>query len=215
VAFWEVTVQHLADALLGVYGTWGYLLVLAGALVENTTPLGLMLPAGTLVMVGGVYVQQGVLSLLLALAAGWLGALSGLQCNFMLGRWLLPRYLSDTKLMAWIRPRLPKAERFLQHHGQWAYVLAEFSGPMRSLVTVASGMSTMSYRRYLLYSLLPALAFSLGNLGVGYLAGAGIGLLQDRSRERDAAVPLVVAALAIYVAHHTLYLRRTSKRLLG
>jgi hypothetical protein len=27
------------------------------------------------------------------LACGWLGALIGLQCDFLLGRWLLPRYL--------------------------------------------------------------------------------------------------------------------------
>jgi hypothetical protein len=50
--------------------------------------------------------------------------------------------------------------------------------------------------------------------GVGYLVGAGIGLLQDRRGDRD-LVPLLVATLAIYFAYRPFVLWRTSKGLLG
>ena len=66
--------HHVVDALRAAYGTWGYPLVLVGALLENTALLGLVLPGGSLVLLGAVYAQQGVLALPLVLVLGTLGA---------------------------------------------------------------------------------------------------------------------------------------------
>ena len=50
--------HHVVDALRAAYDTWGYPIVLIGALLENTALLGLILPGGSLVLLGAVYAQQ-------------------------------------------------------------------------------------------------------------------------------------------------------------
>jgi hypothetical protein len=46
------SLQDLADVLRDAYGTWGYPIILVGALLENTALLGLLLPGGALVRWG-------------------------------------------------------------------------------------------------------------------------------------------------------------------
>jgi hypothetical protein len=44
--------HHVVDALRTAYDTWSYPIILIGALLENTALLGLVLPGGSLVLLG-------------------------------------------------------------------------------------------------------------------------------------------------------------------
>src|ERR671930_433697 len=102
--------SHMIDALRAAYDTWGYPLVLLGALLENTALLGL-------VLLGAVYAQQGVLAWPLVLVLGWLGMVLGTSLDYAFGRWALRATLGQTRLMARLEPKLGEAERFLERHG--------------------------------------------------------------------------------------------------
>src|SRR5918912_3028 len=113
--------SHMIDALRAAYDTWGYPLVLLGALLENTALLGLVLPGGSLVLLGAVYAQQGVLAWPLVLVLGWLGMVLGTSLDYAVGRWALRATLGQTRLMARLEPKLAAAQRFLERHGAWAF----------------------------------------------------------------------------------------------
>src|SRR5919205_4249548 len=118
--------SHVIDALRAAYDSWGYPLVLLGALLENTALLGLVLPGGSLVLLGAVYAQRGAMALPLVLVLGWLGMVLGTSLDYALGRWGLHSTLGRTHLMARLEPKLAAAQRFLAPHGAWALVLAHF-----------------------------------------------------------------------------------------
>src|SRR5438105_13080239 len=184
--------QQIMETFRAAYSTWGYPIVLLGALLENTALLGLVLPGGSLVLLGAVYAQQGVLALPLVLLLGWLGMVLGTSLDYACGRWALRSTLGNTRLMARLEPKLGEAERFLQRHGTWAFLLAHFIGHVRSFVALTAGTSRLPYRRFLRYEALAALAWNLVWVMAGYLVGANLGLLQRLMSGAGLAVVLVV-----------------------
>src|SRR5919205_2638770 len=186
--------SHMIDALRAAYDTWGYPLVLLGALLENTALLGLVLPGGSLVLLGAIYAQRGAMALPLVLVLGWLGMVLGTSLDYAVGRWALRATLGQTRLMARLEPKLGEAERFLEHHGAWAFVLAHFIGHIRSFVALTAGTSHLPYRRFLRYEALAALAWNLVWVMAGYLVGAHLELLQRLISGAGLAVVLVVVA---------------------
>src|SRR2546423_5274719 len=191
--------HHVVEVLRAAYDTWGYPIVLLGALVENTALLGLVLPGGSLVLLGAVYAQQGVLALPLVLLLGWLGMVLGTSLDYACGRWALRSTLGHTRLMARLEPKLGEAERFLERHGTWAFLLAHFIGHVRSFVAITAGTSRLPYRRFLCYEALAALAWNLVWVMAGYLVGANLGLLQRVMG--GAGLTLVLVAVAAYLGY--------------
>lgn len=170
--------QDVAHLLSDAYGTWGYPIILGGALLENTALLGLLLPGGALVLLGAVYAQQGMLLLPVVLLCGWLGMILGTSVDFALGRWGVRSSLWQRHWRVRMEPKLADAERFLARHGVWALLLAHFIGHIRSFVAITAGMSGLPYRRFLCYEVIAALAWNIVWVTAGYLVGTNLGLLQ-------------------------------------
>jgi membrane protein DedA with SNARE-associated domain len=191
--------QHAVDALRAAYGTWGYPLVLFGALLENTALFGLVLPGGSLVLLGAAYAQQGVLALPLVLLLGWLGMVLGTSLDYAFGRWGLRSTLGQTWLMVRLDPKLVRAERFLERHGAWALLLAHFIGHVRSFVAITAGTSRLPYRRFVVYEGMAALAWNLVWVIAGYVVGENLGFLQRLTG--GAGVTIALLAVAGYVGY--------------
>lgn len=191
--------HHLIDALRLAYVTWGYPIVLLGAMLENTALLGLVLPGGSLVLLGALYAQQGLMALPLVLLMGWLGTAAGASLDYAMGRWGLYTALGHTRLLRRLEPRLHKTEHFLERHGAWAFLLAHFIGHVRSFVAITAGASQLPFRRFLLYEGMAALAWNLLFVGLGYTIGEHLGLLQRLMGGAGAA--LIGVALLGYIGY--------------
>jgi membrane-associated protein len=199
----------LFEALRTAYGAWGYPLVLAGALLENTVLLGLLLPGGSLVLLGAVYAQQGMLSLPLVLVLGWLGMVLGTSIDYALGRWALHNVLCRANLAARLEPKFADARRFLMRHGAWALVVAHFVGHLRSFVAITAGMGRLPYRRFLCYEAVAAMAWNL----IWVLAGYALGDKLDRlQRLMGGAGLAVLCAIAIGLIAARVVARLRSRR---
>jgi membrane protein DedA with SNARE-associated domain len=199
----------LMDMLRGAYGAWGYPIILAGALLENTALLGLVLPGGSLVLLGAVYAQQGVLSLPLVVLCGWIGMTLGASADFALGGWGVRSPLWRTRWQARLEPKLAEARRFLARHGAWALLLAHFIGHVRSFVAITAGMSGLPYRRFLFYEAIAALIWNLVWVLTGYLVGTNLGVLQ---RFAGGASLIMLPAAAIGYLIYRRLRRKTSRR---
>src|SRR5579884_2329966 len=103
--------QPLLETLRHAYATWGYPIVFFGALLENTVLLGLVLPGGTLVLLGAIYAQQGDMMLPFVLLLGWLGMAAGTSIDYVLGRWGVWSLLHRSQRFQQLEPRLVAAER--------------------------------------------------------------------------------------------------------
>jgi membrane protein DedA with SNARE-associated domain len=197
-------IQPILDAVRAAYLDWGYPLVLAGALLENTILLGLILPGGTVVLLGAVYAQQGEMSLTLVLVLAWIGMVLGTSIDYLLGRYGLRRALNGTRLMAKLEPGLAEAERYLERYGAWAFLLAHFIGHIRSFLAITAGTSKLPYRRFLLFEGIAALVWNGLFVGAGYILGENTELLQRLLS--GAGLVAVLMVIAVYAGY--LLLRR-------
>src|SRR5262245_18700824 len=92
-----IDLNAVLAAVLALYNHWGYALVVAGAWAEHSIFLGVIVPGGTLVSLGGAAARLGTLSLPWSITGGAAGMLGGSATDFWLGRAGVARFLLRTR----------------------------------------------------------------------------------------------------------------------
>jgi membrane protein DedA with SNARE-associated domain len=202
-------VHALLDAVRGAYETWGYPIVFLGAMLENTALLGLVLPGGTLVILGAVYAHDGSMSLPAVLLLAILGMVSGTSLDYALGRFGLNSAIGHTRLAPRLAPHLARADAFLLRRGAWAFLIAHFIGHVRSFLAITAGMTRLPMRRFLLYEGIAAICWNIVFVGAGYFLGKNLDRFQHLMG--GAGVVAVLAAAGVYGAYRLVRRIRRSK----
>ncbi len=181
--------NNILDFVKQQYATFGYLIVFLGAYFENTIFLGLILPGGSLVLLGAIYASEGTMILPLVILFGWLGMFLGNSTDFWLGRVGVLRLIEKTRLKDKMAPHMETARKFLEKRGGWAIFLSHFIGHIRSFVAITAGASRFSYARFARYELAAALVWNIIYCLAGFFftesikkieglfSGVGIGLV--------------------------------------
>ena len=99
-------IHALVEWLGGLYSQYGYLIVFLGSLGENTAFVGLILPGGTLALLGAFYARAGTLHIGWVIFFAWIGTVLGYHVDYLIGRFLLARYAP-----VWSASRLGKRLR--------------------------------------------------------------------------------------------------------
>lgn len=181
--------NNILDFVKQQYATFGYLIVFLGAYFENTIFLGLILPGGSLVLLGAIYSSEGTMFLPLVILLGWLGMFLGNSTDFWLGRAGVIRLIEKTRFKDKLAPHLETARKFLDKRGGWAIFFSHFIGHIRSFVAITAGTTRFPYSRFARYELLAALIWNIGYCLAGFFfaesikkieglfSGVGIGLV--------------------------------------
>lgn len=173
-----------------------YLLVAAGAAVENVFP---PVPSDTFVLLGGVLADRGILAWQIVLAAAWT-ANFGMGCFvYFMGR-RYGRAIFDTGWGRWLlRPhQLERMAGFYDRHGVFAILVSRFFPVFRVLVPAFAGISRLAFWR-------TALPMGLA-AGVWYALLVGAGVAASRNVPRlvewfeTANAGLVVGAAVLFAA---------------
>ncbi len=159
--------SSLTDALSGAW--WTYPLVFLICAGDAVVPI---LPGETSLIVSGVLVSQGVLSLPLVIATGALGAFAGDSTSYLLGRRAGPwtrRRLFDgekgRKTLAW-------AEHQLDKRGAVIIVVARFVPGGRTAASFMAGNTDYGYRKFAPAALAGGLLWSAYSTLLGRIGGA-------------------------------------------
>jgi membrane protein DedA with SNARE-associated domain len=180
---------------------YGYWAVFAAILLED---FGVPVPGETLLIAGALLASQGHMHILPLLLIGWIGAVTGDNIGYAIGRFggrhLLLRY--GPYLLVSQR-RLEYAEAFFRRRGGVVIVLARFFAVLRQLNGIVAGMARMPWWRFLPYNALGA-ALWVGFWGILFYQLAGrairIGLAFKKMQVFFVAGLIVVAAaVAIYL----------------
>lgn len=125
-------------------------------LLETSILIGLVVPGDTIVLVAATGVV-GPVQWLSMIAAVIVGALCGESIGFLIGRFFGPR-IRDSRLGRRLgEHRWRIAERFVERRGGVAVFVSRFVPVLHSLVPLTVGMSSMSYRTFIAWTL-PACA---------------------------------------------------------
>jgi len=171
--FWDLLVhldQHLA-MLLQQYGTWVYLILFVIVFCETGFVVTPFLPGDSLLFVSGTLWATSGMEVELLAATLICAALCGDNVNYWIGRWIGPRVFRSPDAR-WFNPSyLARTEAFYERHGGKAVVIARFVPIVRTFAPFVAGVGSMSYARFLAYSVAAALLWVLSLVYAGYFFG--------------------------------------------
>ncbi|MFD7445513.1 DedA family protein [Streptomyces sp. NPDC059909] len=197
------------DALIEAAGWWSYAVVFAVTAGETGAFIGLLVPGETIILLASAIANRGDLNPLVLAAVVVAGGMAGDNLGYVLGRRCARR--PSARRVGGIRSdrRFGRAQAFLVRHGGAAVFTGRFVGFVRSFLPFAAGASGMPYRRFFLYSTAASLVWGVGNVLLGYFAGAAATeLLHSAGLAGAAALAAVGLALAIVVGVRILSRRR-------
>jgi undecaprenyl-diphosphatase len=170
-----------AENLLASLPLWLLLVVvLVGPALEASTFLGIVVPAETVVFLGGVTAAVGHHSLPLVVLAGAVGAVVGDQVGYHLGRRLGPTMLGHAPARLRRRGTLDRALLLVRRHGVLTVFLARWAASLRAVVPTVAGVSGLSAGRFTLGNTLGAVTWVAVVAYLGHVAGAHYRTLLDR-----------------------------------
>lgn len=181
------------------YATFGYLIVFLGAYFENTVFLGLILPGGSLVLLGAIYASEGTMFLPLVILFGWLGMFLGNSTDFWLGRVGVLRLIKKTRWHSKLEPHMLTAKNFLDRRGGMAVFVSHFFGHLRSFVAITAGATHFSYARFARYELAAALIWNILYCLAGFFFAASI--KQIEGLFSGVGIGLVVLIAVIFIGY--------------
>jgi membrane protein DedA with SNARE-associated domain len=182
-----------------------------GILLETSLLVGLVVPGDTIVIVAATAVDSMPEYFALALTV-IVGALCGESIGFLLGRFFGPR-LRASRLGRrigeawWVR-----AENYLDRRGGIAIFVSRFLPFLHSLIPVTVGMSTMSYRRFIAWTLPACTIWSFAYVSVGTFAAGSFEAQLDRLHYAGYIFVAIVAVFAIAVFAGKKLIERAERR---
>jgi membrane-associated protein len=161
--------QHLV-VLIAHYGHWVYGILFLIIYCETGLVVMPFLPGDSLLFVVGALAATGALDvqwvILLLMAAAFLGD----NTNYWIGRFLGPRVFKAHS--RWLnRAYLDKTEAFYEKHGGKTVLLARFLPILRTFAPFVAGIGHMIYGRFVLFSILGAVAWINSLVFAGYFFG--------------------------------------------
>jgi membrane protein DedA with SNARE-associated domain len=159
-------------ALVEAAGWWSCIVVFALTAGETSAFIGVLLPGETVILLASAIASRGDLDPVLLAILVVTGGMTGDSLGYALGHWYGQR--PNTRLTRWVRPgsRIGRAQDFLTRHGGAAVVTGRFIGFVRTFLPFVAGASGMRYRRFFLFSTVASLIWGIGNVLLGYFAGA-------------------------------------------
>lgn len=149
-----------------------------GIMLETSVLIGLVVPGDTVVIVASTAVI-GPVEWISMIVAVIIGALIGESIGFALGRWFGPRIRASRLGRRIGEQHWARAERYLARRGGIAVFISRFLPVLHSLIPLTVGMSAMSYRRFISWTLPACIIWSSAYVSVGALAAGSYRELSD------------------------------------
>lgn len=135
--------------------------------------LALPLPSGTILMASAAFAAQGYLSFFWIIFIGIVGNIAGDNSGYWLARWY------GVKALKWLgMKKLVDSEKYerinqeLYQHPLLFIFVSRYMTGVAPAVNVISGLTKLSYKRYLIFEILGECAEVITFAGLGYTFGA-------------------------------------------
>ena len=206
-ALWNFLIHldaHLA-AFVAQHGAWVYALLFAIVFTETGVVVMPFLPGDTLLFVVGALAAAGGMDITTVMAVLVAAALTGDNVNYWIGRWAGPKVFRAQDSRWFSRKYLERTHAFYERHGGKAIIIARFVPIVRTYVPFVAGIGTMSYARFLGFSVVGALLWVASLCLAGYWFG-NIPLVKDNL---GVVIVIIVAISLTPIAVEFLRARRS------
>lgn len=176
-------------------GLWGYWVIGLMAFGEAFLLTSVFSPGTVVVVLGGALAAQGLYDLFDMMWFVAIGTTLGSQASYWLGTRGVALFGENRAVLS--TGNLERGRRFLATYGGASIVIGHFLGPLRPIVPVIAGLSGMSSRRFLLWSLCGGTAYAITMVSVGYFFGTAFNIFGPVATRVGLFAGAVLAVLAV------------------
>lgn len=167
--------DSILSSLVGLYSYWIYLLLFLIIFAETgiviLSFLMPFLPGDALLFSIGIIAAKEELNIYIIIPLLVLAAILGDNLNYFVGRKFGNWVSNRKKIVIFKLHHLKKAEDFFIKNGKQSIIIARFIPVIRTIVPFLSGVTRVTYKIFLLYSLIGALLWVMMLVLIGYLLG--------------------------------------------
>lgn len=157
--------------ILENYNHYFYLLFFLVIYCETGLVVTPFLPGDSLLFIAGTFAGAGQLNLGFLCVILVVAAFLGDNTNFFVGKFIGKKLFSNPNSKIFRKDILDKTHEFYEKHGSKAIIIARFIPLVRTFAPFVAGVGQMTYRRFLLFSVIGSLLWVLIFLVGGYLFG--------------------------------------------
>jgi membrane protein DedA with SNARE-associated domain len=162
------------------------------------------LPSELILPMAGWMVAQGKFDLWWATIAGTMGCTIGSAVAYWVGAWGgRPLVMRFGKYVLISAHDLDRADRWFARYGDWAIFFSRMMPVVRTFISFPAGVARMNFPRFLLYTTLGSLPWTLGLVYVGKVLGNNWKDVRHYLQGLDYLILAVIVLLvALYVYRH-------------
>lgn len=154
--------------------TAGYAGLFGIVFAETGLLVGFFLPGDSLLFTAGILSGQGFLNIFWLCLVLFLATLLGDNVGYQIGKHAGPKLFSRPKSRLFNPEHLKRSHDFFEKHGGKAVVIARFVPVVRTFSPVVSGVARMPFAKFILYSVVGALLWSVGLTLLGFWLGSTV-----------------------------------------
>ncbi len=161
--------KHMVE-LVQSYGTWVYGILFMIVFIETGLVVMPLLPGDSMLFVAGALAAQGALEAHVLALSLIVAAVLGDSLNYAIGKRF--GHLIAGPDSRWVKPEhMARTHAFFEKHGGKTIIVARFVPIVRTFAPFVAGIGEMSYRKFLSFNVIGAVAWVMLFVYAGYFFG--------------------------------------------
>ena len=153
------------------YGQWLYLLLFLIIFAETGLVVTPFLPGDSILFISGTVVATAGLNVHVLVALLIVAAILGDTVNYSVGHYIGPRVFDKPDSRWFKQDHLRRTQAFYDRYGGITIIIGRFVPIIRTFAPFLAGVAGMTYRRFLSYNVVGAVAWITSLVYAGYLFG--------------------------------------------
>jgi membrane protein DedA with SNARE-associated domain len=179
-----------------------YLFLFGSSVLENLFP---PIPGDTITAFGAFLVGIGKLDFFIVYAVTTLGSSVGFILLFYAGAFLEMEFFLNTRFKIFSSHKILAAEKWFSRYGYYVVILNRFLPGVRSVISIAAGISGLNGMKVFLLSIISAMGWNFLWIYTGYTLGNNWEVVQEkitviiRNYNIAAATVLIAAGVFFFI----------------
>jgi membrane-associated protein len=157
---------HNIIAVLGLVGVIGIVFAETGLF------FGFFLPGDTLLFTAGFLASEHHISFAWLLIGAFIAAVAGDTVGYAFGKKVGPAIFTKDDSIFFDKKHIARAQHFYEKYGKKTIILARFLPIIRTFAPIVAGVGNMTYKTFISYNIIGALAWTWAMLWLGYGFGS-------------------------------------------
>ena len=157
--------------LAAQHGHWIYLILFAIIFAETGLVVFPFLPGDSILFIAGTVVATAGLDIHLLAVVLIAAAILGDTINYSVGHYIGPRVFEKPDSRWFKQEHLRRTQAFYDRYGGVTIIIGRFVPIIRTFAPFLAGVAGMTYRRFLSYNVVGAIAWIVSLVYAGYLFG--------------------------------------------